>query len=532
MDQRTSHATGPTFKPVRKGTPAAAPSMKVIENPLEAHHPSRLIVQVLPEGLKPEERPDPNELVRGINARLAASNEARHLKVVSTKWNGNGNCVVFTRADQTAKELLKYKNLFVDLIAKNHQTVVLEDLKLLKIQVNRVRTGWFDTIPGLYTPQLIDQELRENNPAYAKLNIVLAARWMRSAEELKMQMYSSIVFAVEDNEEARHLLRNVKSFAAFGRNTFLRRYADHPPFTQCKKCWKLNHVSTKCDAAKPRRKPLQYWNIHHELWSRGECHGNSRTRRFVEWLTEAGYALMNKKGEVTHTPHSSEGSPSVIDLTFVNGAAVNDDTIKEWTIDESMSYGSDHSGIRWTTEHEKTEIENITGQQYSLKDVEPKDWCKAFREALDGRREDLDPLMNADPISNDALENAAKALTAAMQDATAKVAKERKPHASAKPWWNKELAQAAEKLGEAQTEQRTYETSHNSRSPALRAKVKKIGNFFKRLCKATKSKWAIDKLEEARAEDIWGFRKWSKGARNYPTPAISRRNGQEPAVTH
>jgi hypothetical protein len=62
--------------------------------------------------------------------------------------------------------------------------------------------------------------------------------------------------------------------------------------------------------------------------------------------------------------------------------------------------------------------------------------------------------------------------------------------------------------------------------------VKKIGNFFKRLCKATKSKWAIDKLEEARVEDIWGFRKWSKGARNYPTPAISRRNGQEPAVTH
>ncbi|KAJ7236337.1 hypothetical protein C8J57DRAFT_1038545, partial [Mycena rebaudengoi] len=64
--------------------------------------------------------------------------------------------------------------------------------------------------------------------------------------------YSSIVFSVEDNEEARHLLRNVKSFAAFGRNTFLRRYADHPPFTQCKKCWKLTHVSTKCDSDRPK----------------------------------------------------------------------------------------------------------------------------------------------------------------------------------------------------------------------------------------------------------------------------------------
>ncbi|KAJ7263808.1 hypothetical protein C8J57DRAFT_1183273 [Mycena rebaudengoi] len=252
VDPRTSHATGPTFKPTRKGLQAATPPTKVIENPLEAHHPSRLIVQVLPEGLKPEERPDPNELVRGINARLAANDGAKHMKVVSTKWNGNGNCVVFTRADQTAKELLKFKDLFVDLIARDHQTAVSEDLKLLKIQVNGLRTGWFDTIPGLYTPDLIHQELRKNNPAFAKLNLVLPARWMRSAEELKVQMYSSIVFAIEDNEEARHLLRNVKSFAAFGRNTFLRRYADHPPFTQCKKCWKLTHVSTKCDSDKPK----------------------------------------------------------------------------------------------------------------------------------------------------------------------------------------------------------------------------------------------------------------------------------------
>ena len=44
-------------------------------------------------------------------------------------------------------------------------------------------------------------------------------------------------------------------------------------------------------------------------------------------------------------------------------------------------------------------------------------------------------------------------------------------------------------------------------------------------------KWAIDKLEDAKAEDIWGFRKWLKGTWNYPTPAINRL-GQSPAILH
>ncbi|KAJ7767920.1 Endonuclease/exonuclease/phosphatase [Mycena maculata] len=256
------------------------------------------------------------------------------------------------------------------------------------------------------------------------------------------------------------------------------------------------------------------WNLHHELWSLYGIKGNARANRFVEWITDKGYSILNQKGEVTYIPHDKKRSPSVIDLTFVNVAAINHDAVKDWTIDASMSYGSDHKGVRWSTDYGRTEIDNITGIQYNLKDVKPEDWCVAFQETLELHRPEINAIMANDAVSNEALENAASAITKVMQEVTAKVAKERRPNANAKPWWNDELKAAAENLGKAQSEQSEYKIGTGSRSRTLRAKVKKAANFFKRLCKATKAKCAIRKLEEAQTEDIWGFRKWSKGIRN------------------
>ncbi|KAJ6490933.1 hypothetical protein C8R45DRAFT_928764 [Mycena sanguinolenta] len=49
---KNSTATGPVITPTRKTTQPAAPPQKKPANPLNAHHPSRLIVQVLPDGIK------------------------------------------------------------------------------------------------------------------------------------------------------------------------------------------------------------------------------------------------------------------------------------------------------------------------------------------------------------------------------------------------------------------------------------------------------------------------------------------------
>jgi hypothetical protein len=45
-----------------------------------------------------------------------------------------------------------------------------------------------------------------------------------------------------------------------------------------------------------------------------------------------------------------------------------------------------------------------------------------------------------------------------------------------------------------------------------------------------KRKWLQKTLEEADTNDIWAFRKWSKGARKYPTPPISRGPNRTKAI--
>jgi hypothetical protein len=48
--------------------------------------------------------------------------------------------------------------------------------------------------------------------------------------------------------------------------------------------------------------------------------------------------------------------------------------------------------------------------------------------------------------------------------------------------------------------------------------------------KTEKRNWLQKMLEEADTNDIWAFRKWSKGAHNYPTPSISRGPNRPKAI--
>ncbi|KAF8125013.1 hypothetical protein K438DRAFT_2002429 [Mycena galopus ATCC 62051] len=202
--------------------------------------------------------------------------------------------------------------------------------------------------------------------------------------------------------------------------------------------------------------------------------------------------LLNKKGEITYTRHDRTNASSVIDLTFINPAAVATDTIKDWAINWSILYGLDHYGIQWVLDQGHTEIDNTTGVQYSLKEVKEEDWVKAFGIALDEEHVNIAPIMDE-----------------TLPSMTAKLGKKRSMNPNAKPWWNKELKAAADNLSTTlsttQNELKVYETRWVSHSAALWLKVKKCMNFFKRLCKATK---------------------------NYPMPAINRRDEQPLAVLH
>ena len=68
---------------------------------------------------------------------------------------------------------------------------------------------------------------------------------MRTQEELRNTLRSSLVFAVDDEDTAKGLLCG-NSLAAFARYCPLRAYQDRPPVKQCKNCWGWDHAADKC----------------------------------------------------------------------------------------------------------------------------------------------------------------------------------------------------------------------------------------------------------------------------------------------
>ena len=248
----TSHATGPLYKP--KGKPDANPrSTKPNTNPLSAHHPCRAVIRFLPDGIKEGDRMEPALVVNTINNALANSQalKAKHIKAVAATYNNQGNLIVSTRADQRATDLLQFVEIFLPLISQGYTTSALEDKRWFKIQVDGVSTHTMANYRPrtLLAAETVHEELRTCNPAYAQAadHIVSPPRWMRTQEELKNTLRSSLVFAVDDEDIAKELLWG-NSLAAFARYCPLRAYQDRPPVKQCKNCWGWDHVADNCKA--------------------------------------------------------------------------------------------------------------------------------------------------------------------------------------------------------------------------------------------------------------------------------------------
>ena len=253
----TSPPQRPLYNAAVKNAQAKPPQSTKTElkqplNPKASHHPSRLVVQFKPNGIPPEQRPDPSLLVGNINASLAHDPQSKHLKVVAANFNNQGNLILSTRSDQTAEQLMKFQNSFSHLLANlnNQQEVILrEDKKWFKVQVDGVSTGSLTPLNGriLHSAEDVHKELLACNPLYANSKEFIAAkpRWLRTEEELSTTPKSSLVFALTDEPTAR-LFLNQKSLAAFGRHCTLRAFQDRPPVTQCRTCWSLDHPTHRC----------------------------------------------------------------------------------------------------------------------------------------------------------------------------------------------------------------------------------------------------------------------------------------------
>ena len=228
------------------------PTTKATPNPNSSHHPSRLVINFLPNGLQTNLKPDPSAIVNDINSTLALKSASKHLKVVAASFNNQGNLILSTRADQTAADLIKFHNDFapnLSRLSNNQQFTLREDRKWYKIQIDGVNTtsNSIGNERVINSADLIHMELAACNPLYANSQdaIVAKPRWLRTVKELHTTPRSSLVFALSDEKLARQFLSQ-KFLAAYGRHCSVQAFQDHPPVTQCCNCWRLSHNSHQC----------------------------------------------------------------------------------------------------------------------------------------------------------------------------------------------------------------------------------------------------------------------------------------------
>ena len=123
-------------------------------------------------------------------------------------------------------------------------------------------------------------------------------------------------------------------------------------------------------------------------------------------------------------------------------------------------------------------------------------------------------------------------LSDAIQSALSLTAPKWKPSKNVKPWWDQDLSAATQKVTIARCAHQSYQALTGEYSLALQTEVLWSRNYFKCLCKFKKKAWITNTFENTASKDIWEFRNWSKGMRNYPTPPISHGPNLPKATSH
>ncbi|KAL1700382.1 hypothetical protein EV121DRAFT_283435 [Schizophyllum commune] len=430
------HATSTPAPPTTQSkTRKAATAPKApSNNTLEANHPSRLALEIRPGGLPKEKRMDELTLRDRINSVLRDIVDPAKVQVAGTKWNPQGNCIVVTRQDQLASDLIEHVPKFAELVGQGMEVIPRLTEKWRRLMVHDVRTGLFDEfMPGLHTPGQVKSELL-SNPVFSTLkSLTEEPRWLRRPEDI-VTPRSTIIFAVTSEEDTITLRSDIVSHrdimvldVAQGNDitTIVHIYNDRRlPVTQ-QASYLLRGL------ALPTRHPvliLGDFNLDHPLWSTEPSRTSAGADDLVDWMSDNGFTLLNKKGAPTHFPRRTSATPSVLDLTFVNGPAQQLDAAKEWALAPQYQYGSDHIGITFRLDYGVTPITNLTGEQYNVKEVKPKDFRDALREEVERRQATFDKISDPNKqASTDDLEDVTTALTDAIQATLRRVAKIRKP---------------------------------------------------------------------------------------------------------
>ncbi len=127
--------------------------------------------------------------------------------------------------------------------------------------------------------------------------------------------------------------------------------------------------------------------------------------------------------------------------------------------------------------------------QYNYKAAKPEEFKEAYLAQIAKHHHIINQIsdISKTPTPVD-LDKAANAIMDAMEAAAEEIIPCKKPSPKARPWWNPQLKEAADRISRLYQEQIEYEINHSKRDRRLQKKITKAWNFFKRLVRFFKRK--------------------------------------------
>jgi ribonuclease HI len=250
------------------------------------------------------------------------------------------------------------------------------------------------------------------------------------------------------------------------------------------------------------------FNLHHAAWALNDRPGwgpsCAAANRLIEWLASNALTLENDTEVPTRIGRTNQ-QDSILDLTFWNHAATENDLFADWECRPDLALRSDHNAITWTIradEEDNTLDNRAPDSKYHIDASRQTEW----------RQEYLDSIRNGPPptfASPDEIIAATDIIMKACNGATSATMPARAAHSPSKAkWWNDECAIAM----------RNLRSALNQEHPRARAQ-------FRATVRKAKRDWATNVITKTPQKRIWGLTRWLAGKRTTQTPPIRTSQG-------
>jgi hypothetical protein len=249
------------------------------------------------------------------------------------------------------------------------------------------------------------------------------------------------------------------------------------------------------------------FNTHSPLWSIPNATPSAWVPRLVDWLMDQGLDLLNEPGLVTWNGRKDQLA-SVLNLSFLNEAAMASDQFSLYSVSFEESVGSDHAAslLTWYPETSLALVPPPAPVGFVVDDILKDSWIKKFC---------MESCPDIDSIPS--LDDAAEKLHHDINATSASLFSPRKaPDPRGVQWWSIECSAASSLVCQA--------------SPGMERM--KANKELRRTIKNAKRQWAHDFLDHATVDNLWAAARWRRGRSNSCIPPLISANStltQDPA---